>query len=161
MTRKDIALASFITLTTILLVFIMSIAIGRAAEPATVGCLTVQITEKDMTHEHVGAVLIDNPDHLDYVTVAYYLWLRHAWNTGDSTTNIVSIDMSPYEVGDTVTACTDYIATGVIPQGEGSAALVTATDPDSGVTYHIPHSSLAPHPDIVDAWVTDNGLIAI
>jgi len=144
---------------------LIGVTTARAAEPSEdhpvvfgeMGCAT---SRWDGEH-HVTVISTDGPLFADML--GQYLIMQWAWNAPNSDNNLVSVDTTELTPGDVVTACTNYVADGVIPEGQGAAYEVQAAtidEPDTPVLY-VRVSSFQPSPDIAGAWIDAHGFIAL
>lgn len=138
--------------------FLLSIP-ANAAEAGDVGCVTVEVNADDPYN--ITVTLVDRDDDVRFDVVGHYLWMQYAHNEPSSTQNNVSWDLHGYVTGDVLTACTDYIAQGVIATGPGAAHRVEVVDTVTQQTIAVVASSVAPHPDIIDAWIAANGFVVL
>ena len=146
-----------ITLAVALLLFLASIPAQSAEED--VACGTVWFDE------HYSQIDYTVDEGANVSIVGHFMWLQYA-HSPSSTHNIVSYDLKGQE--SPVTICTSYVAEGVIrngyddmkagvdPPAEGYAKATPLADGRIAVA-----STFEPHPTIVDAWITSNGLVAM
>ena len=146
--RKALAITLFI----ILILFVATIP-AQSAEDGDIGCATAWFEMDGST-----AMLIDQvvDEGVNVSTVGYYLWVQYAYEPS-SEINLLSYDLTGVE--SPITICTGYVSEGNdIPNAIDNPGL-----DDYSVTYEVQDnrvvvvSSVEPHPEVADAWITDNG----
>lgn len=156
-TRERIAYWTMVTFIAAL-ILLLALAIANpslAAEEGDVGCVTVEVVHVDAHYTTIDIHTIT--EGMSATVVGHYLQMQYA-HTPSSLDNVVSTDLDVWPTGTILTACTDYIATGVIPTGPGTA--YEATIDTSGPPTVAVVSTLEPHPTILEAWITASGMVA-
>jgi len=153
-------LAAWLTILFALLLFwflvFTALGVAIASDDDNVGCVTVNVL--DIEHRY-QAEKVELTDGASFTVVGHYLWLQYA-HTPSSLENLVSTDLTGLK-GQQVTLCTTYVSAGSIPTGAGESVRVDAAAPDApSRVIHTVVSTLAPHPQVMGAWITDQGLEA-
>ena len=155
--RAVLAAWTFVLALVLLFWFLLFTAVGAiAADDGDVGCVTVNVRDIDYAYL---ADIVDITEGASATVVGHYLWLQYA-HTPSSLDNIVSTDLTGLK-GQQVTLCTTYVSAGTIPTGAGESVRVEATSPEApSRVIHSVVSTLTPHPVWLEAWITDQGLVA-
>ena len=152
-------LALFIGLAVTYVVFVAAIAAGYAADK--VGCATIEweLSNNGATVSLVSYETTDYPN-VRVASVGNYLWLQYAPEVS-STENVVSYPITGDEPNP-ILLCTDWVPEGeVIEQGPGSARVVEVGTDAATRVGAVVSSALSPHPEIVDAWISESGLVVL
>jgi len=166
--RAVIAAWTFVLALILLFWFLLFTAVGAiASDDGDIGCVTVNVLDSDHRYQ---AEQVELTDGASFTVVGHYLWLQYA-HTPSSLDNVVSTDLTGLK-GQQVTLCTTYVSVGTIPTGAGESVRVDAAAPEApsrvirtvvstlSRVIRTVVSTLTPHSQVMDAWITDNGLVA-
>ena len=142
--------AIFITAATVLAVFLASIP-AQSAEG--VACTTFDVGTRSDGYQ--DTVFHNKDNRLGVSFVGHFIWLQHT-DTPDSLNNIISYDLTGYDVATRLTVCTDGITnTETISEGVGSQAQASTSDGRIVI-----YSTDEPHPVVVGEWIrVENGYL--